>query len=366
MGAAIAAAVAVAYLGGVWEVAGLKLLDRHLRLRGPIPHRRDVVIVGIGEQTFTDLNHPWPFPRAWHARAIENIQAAKPRAVGLDILFVEPSIFGAQDDLALATTLAKYDNVVLAGMYYAEEVVTRRVVVGGIKLPVSPLPLGSVGLVNTPHDADGFVRRIPVYMQFKETGRVEGFAGQIVKVATRHEGRAQPSSREMLINFRGPTGSFETVPFHQVLRGEVGAGTFAGKIVLIGVTTPALQDVAHTPFTPRALMPGVEVHANAVNTLLQGDPLRPAGRELPLLLAALAAVAGTLLGARFPPPKSFLLVAGVGLAVLVGAQVALVWFQVWLEQIPVQAALFGSYFAVLVSGTPLRPSSSPSSEGRGA
>ena len=107
-------------------------------------------------------------------------------------------------------------------------------------------------------------------------------------------------------------------------------------------------------------MPGVEVHANAVDTLLQGDPLRPAAKDLPLLLTALAAVAGTLLGARLPPPRSFLLVAGIGLAVLGGAHASLVWFRVWLEQIPAQVALLGSYFAVLVSGTPFRlPSTTP-------
>src|SRR3989304_4927282 len=103
-------------LTGLLEVAELKIHDVLLRLRGPIPHRREVVVVDVSEKTFDELDHAWPFPRAWFAQAIETIQAAKPKAIGLDILFLEPSVFGPADDDVLSATLKKYTNVVLGGV----------------------------------------------------------------------------------------------------------------------------------------------------------------------------------------------------------------------------------------------------------
>jgi CHASE2 domain-containing sensor protein len=63
----------------IMEVAELKLYDVNLRWRGPVPHRRDIIVVDVSEKTFDELDHAWPFPRAWFAQAIENVQAAPTR-----------------------------------------------------------------------------------------------------------------------------------------------------------------------------------------------------------------------------------------------------------------------------------------------
>jgi len=362
IGAAVALAVILSSLYGAWDVAELKLLDRHLRVRGPVRQAGDVVIVGIGEDTFSELDHPWPFPRAWYGRAVESIAAARPRAIGIDVLFTEPSLFGPEDDAAFSASLRRYDPVVLAALFWHE--VERPVHTGGgvvttktyqvLRLPVRALPREPSGFANVLNDPDGFVRRVPLYLDFRTAGRMESFAVQIVKVATRYGPDVLPSSREMLINFRGPTWSFETVSFHQVLRGDVRPETFAGKVVLIGATSPVLHDVSFTPFTPRDPMPGVEIQANAVDNLLRGDPLRPAGRLVSWALAVFAAIVGTGFGSRIRPPKSFLRVAAIGCGIVVTAHAALVGFQVWIAQVPIHLALFGTYFAVLVSGAPFK------------
>jgi CHASE2 domain-containing sensor protein len=235
-----------------------------------------------------------------------------------------------------------------------------------LRLPVNPLPRTSVGFLNIPHDPDGFVRRVPLYLDFRTVGRIESFAGRLAGLAARERPPARPSGREMFINLRGPAGTIPAVPFHQVVRGAVGPQAFAGKIVLIGATSPVLHDVFHTPFTPRDPMPGVEIQANALDNLLGADPLRPAGASVALLLAVLAAAAGTRLGSRIPPPRSFLAVAVIGCAVVVTAHLALVWYRLWIEQFPIHLALFGTYFAMLISAAPFRnPFSSRSSTGLG-
>jgi CHASE2 domain-containing sensor protein len=325
-----------------------------------------VVIVGIGEQSFTELDRPWPFPRALTAQCIEKIQAGKPKAIGIDLLFTEPSLFGPADDESLAAVLRKYDNVVLAAFQYSERseilLADGRVevrVYQALKLPVYPVSRRSVGFVNVHVDADGFVRRIPLSVEFRTAGRFESFAGQVATVAAGDRAVRRPPDGQLLISFRGPARTFRTVPFFQLLRGEIAPRLFAGKIVLIGATTPVMQDVSHTPLDVLERMPGVEVQANAVDNLLRGDPLRPAGRPLAWVLAILAAAAGARLGYRIPPPRSFLLIAATGCAVLAVAHAALVWFLLWIEQVPLFLGLFGAYFAVLVSGAPFRLSSAP-------
>jgi len=66
---------------------------------------------------------------------------------------------------------------------------------------------------------------------------------------------------------------------------------FRNKIVLLGVTSPTLQDVYPTPFSAEERMAGVEIMANALETVLSGRFLR----EVPLWVAwVLTALAVTL------------------------------------------------------------------------
>ena len=68
--------------------------------------------------------------------------------------------------------------------------------------------------------------------------------------------------------------------------GIVGESPFLDKIVLIGVSVNVLLDVKSTPYYNYAgilqLMPGVEVHANAVQTILDQNFIRVAGGTLEL------------------------------------------------------------------------------------
>ncbi len=78
------------------DVAELKRYDVNLRWRGCLSHRREIVVVDISEKTLDELGCAWPFPRAVFAEAIEHAQAAKPKALGLDLPFTEESVLDAE------------------------------------------------------------------------------------------------------------------------------------------------------------------------------------------------------------------------------------------------------------------------------
>ncbi|MEK7203203.1 MAG: adenylate/guanylate cyclase domain-containing protein, partial [Patescibacteria group bacterium] len=77
------------------------------------------------------------------------------------------------------------------------------------------------------------------------------------------------------IVYSGPPGAFARVPFWRVALKEIPAERFKDKIVLIGVTAPDLHDEQITPVSAGRPMSGVEIHANAINTILNNDFLRP-------------------------------------------------------------------------------------------
>jgi adenylate cyclase len=104
----------------------------------------------------------------------------------------------------------------------------------------------------------------------------------------------------LLLRFRGPKRTF---PYHSaadVLGGAAPADAFANRIVLVGTTALGTRDVVTTPLD--TLFAGVEVHATAIDNLLQRDYL---GRhehgvamaaQLALTLGAAATVAIAWLG----------------------------------------------------------------------
>ncbi len=88
------------------------------------------------------------------------------------------------------------------------------------------------------------------------------------------------------INFYDPAGTFEQIPFWHVLDPDnwntyLQQGKyFKDKIVLIGATAAALQDLHKAPFSESWLYPqriaGVEIQASSIATLLEKRAIREA------------------------------------------------------------------------------------------
>src|SRR5690625_5536145 len=73
----------------------------------------------------------------------------------------------------------------------------------------------------------------------------------------------------MLVPYRGYSGSFPTLSATRLLQGDAEEGALdvlEGAVVLIGTSALGLADLRTTPF--QTSFPGVEVHANAVDTIL--------------------------------------------------------------------------------------------------
>ena len=142
-----------------FEIAELKALDAQFTLRGPRSRSRPIVVVTIDEDSFDGLNLAWPWPRAVHAKFLDIVGRGGPVAIGMDILFTEPSSRGAADDVALGAAVDRVrDRIVLAAALTT--VGDASFVKQALNPPIPEIRgQAAFGSADYDSDADAFVRR---------------------------------------------------------------------------------------------------------------------------------------------------------------------------------------------------------------
>ena len=316
---------------GALEPVDVAIYDRLFALRGPRSVTTPIVIVAIDETSITELS-TFPFPRAMHGALLDRLSMSGPLAVGIDLVFDTPSLRRAEDDEAFAAALLRAGNVVLAAAPTSEIVAGLRPY--GLVDPHVPIPAiraaaRAVGTASHEPGPDGRQRHTAVPLRMRNQ-TLPAFDAALYQVA-RSAGLPAaplPTTPRTLINFRGGPRTFPLFSYYRVVRGEIAPGAFRGKVVLVGATSPLMHDMFATPFAPTGDMPGIEIHANALETLIRGNAIA----ELPGVAAALAALAaGVALGvlvaraSRLAAPTS--LVALV--AVAGGTYVLFAYLDAW-------------------------------------
>lgn len=295
----IAMLLVAASLG--WQ-NGLGRIDQtlydHLVTASGRPARDDIIIVAIDDYSLAQLGR-WPWPRALHAKLIDQLARSRPRTIGLDIILSEPEAAPSAGDSLLQTAMEQYGRVVLP-------VVTSHRGKGFVaSLPIPSLAGAAYGLghVALDIDRDGVTRKTYLY-----EGKVDGertklwphfalkIGGESLHLQGPSSSLTMPQSdtsgwqrREpMLIPFAGGSGHFKSVPYVAVLRGEVPAGFFADKYVLVGATAIGMADSYPTPVTgTNGGMAGVEIHANILASLLDNKSIVP---TLPIQVAIFSCI----------------------------------------------------------------------------
>lgn len=115
---------------------------------------------------------------------------------------------------------------------------------------------------------------------------------------------------QLLVNFRGPRQSIphyslvdlldktNNILKHQKIMGVQSdklvskIDAFKNKIIIFGVTAKGVYDLRNTPFEKD--FPGVEVHGNAIDTILKGDFIRAETFEIELLVVVFLLISGLL------------------------------------------------------------------------
>ncbi|MCJ8053657.1 CHASE2 domain-containing protein [Shinella curvata] len=268
-----------------WSLADLRAFDYLSTLDAPGPPADSPIIVAIDEPSLAEINAQWPWPRELHARLIEGLRRAGATAIGLDIIFAEPS--NPASDAALAKALGP--DVVLAGD--ESMIVTPQ---ADQLLRITPLPAftatGAVtGIASITLGGDGVFRELPRYE--------DGFARSLARIA----GRAAVSPDGKLLQSFGPSRSYPTVSYYQALDPEnmLPKDTFKDRVVIVGLSlqnAPVINsggaDAFATSYTVHTgqLVPGAEIQATIFDNLTAGAAIRQAGPPAAIGAIALAAL----------------------------------------------------------------------------
>jgi adenylate cyclase len=263
---------------GVTDPLERNSFDARFSIRGDRTPPRNIVFVAIDDVTTTDLPKTrWPFPRRFHARVIRRIAAGHPRAIAIDIQFTEQT--DARDDNALIEAVAAAKNVVLTTTETLPDGATRIFGGNAVLREIGARPAS--GLFET--DSAGVIRRVRYSVNGLKTLSVV-----TVERATGHPVDPLPFGEHgAWIDYAGPEHTFTRYSYSRVLNGQVPPSVFTNKIVLVGPSEPSLLDIHQTPVDP--LMPGGEIQANAISTVLRGLPLRSTPTEFTIFLIVLLA-----------------------------------------------------------------------------
>jgi diguanylate cyclase (GGDEF)-like protein len=269
------------------------------------PRLKDIVIVGVDDDSFSAMNRAWPWGRDIFAFFLEKLDSHQPRVIGFDFVF---NGLGSDPkaDAWLAQAIQSSGRVILAGY------------MGASNSLVQPHPIFmkgalSMGLIDKPQDADA-VNRMARF-NIREAHKIENYS-LAIEGAYRYEGTdpedfvrsekgggvtfistgasaGTPSAvtaqtdlnHQMRISYRHKPSQFKYIPFWQVIKDQVPADFFKNKLVLVGVVSPIFHDVHQTPL---GQMPGLFANANEVVAIWDRDfiwePFKGRGAEFALLL----------------------------------------------------------------------------------
>jgi adenylate cyclase len=396
--------VFIAVLGlhflGVFQYLEYKTYDLRVSLLAAYSRPSDDIIVILLDQASLDWGQEkrgwsWPWPRAAYGEIVDYMNTGNAAAIAFDVIFSEPSVYGAGDDESFVKASADFGKVVqlvfinsISGsaawlgpekpflLYSGPDTELFNAGTDTGRKAQFPIPglrdaAGAIGSVTGSPDPDDVIRRVRLSTPFDGRNVPELAAAALVlggqEPELRYDGKMKmfrwgkyniPVDRngQILLHFRGNLSRYIPYSASEILESAENYNQggkpllppedFTGKYVFFGFNAPGLYDIFNTPIS--SLYPGVGVHITVLDNLLQGDFIHESPQWVNILIILAAVVISaliTLFSNRIP-----LTVGGTLLviAVVIGVGINAYYFaNLWL---PMVAPLAG-IFAALITGT---------------
>ena len=287
----------------IWQhIEGLST-DQRYRTRGVRHGDPDIILLGVENSTIS-LDELWPeeiaaseplqlmqkpvWDRRIYAAVLEKLMAAHAKVVVFDFLFAAQT----DGDAVFAEALNKYSSNVVIGSKVEQEEANGEIFsryTGPNDRLLLPGTSNIVGIVTLKTDLDGVTRR-GIYRTSveRETPQLSKGAGtkypdNLIHMSAlaveKFVGHVStpPYDHANFINFRGPQGTYDVLPMEKIFVDKLWKAppyssgiVFSNKIVIVGPMAEIYHDVHETPF---GIMPGPEIQAQMMATLLQDGSL---------------------------------------------------------------------------------------------
>lgn len=284
-----------------------KSIDARFRIRGVQKPPRNLVVLAIDARTFQDLQQRWPFTRDYHAKVINRLHKDGAKLILFDVQFTEPQDTGnpakdAQDDNSLILACRNAGNCVMSSTEFNDQ--GQSAVFGGPE--GQKIARTVVGDTNILSDSDGSTRKMFLTQQGVKAFSIVGYERLTGKKIT----AKQFGSNGTYIDYAGPGGTIKNVPYSFACPGcgrdshgkpkripLAPPGFFKNDIVVVGPVAQSLQDLHPTPFD--SILPGAELQADQLLTVMKGFPLHGSPEWLDILLIVLLGCIAPLASIRF-------------------------------------------------------------------
>jgi len=249
------------------------------QLQGNISARSEIIIIAIDDKSLQAIG-AWPWDRSVFAQALNNLQQAKPRVAALDVLFLESR--SGDDQLQNIVTNTTFPIV------FASKLISSTDLASTKSSPSDTDSLETVlkssyhgekiksGYVNFDTDDDGKIRSTSVNKNISANNTEKSFAYQTFQsylgngVSSNFD--KQTFSQDIssyLFNYT--KDNFTQISFVDIYNGNFNKSDLKDKILLVGSTSVDLKNNLNDNFTDifGKSLPGINIHANIVNSLLQ-------------------------------------------------------------------------------------------------
>jgi adenylate cyclase len=271
-------------------------LSTDILYQNPRGINNKIKIIAIDEKTISALGPFGTWSRNTYAKVINKL-GDYPAVIGLDI-----TIFGEMDkegDAELIRSCKNSGKVVSASELFFDDVASynkRMFSIEKIEYPMMGDAVKS-GFVNVICNEDGTLRSVyPQLINTTENGYIDSFSSVIYKEYCENEGISPTAPKldkngRMWIHYAGKPGDYEHISLIDVLNEEPNANPklFSNCIVLMGAYTSGLQDQFTVPRNSDQMY-GVEIHANIVQSMLDGCYPVPVNKTAMSLITSVVAM----------------------------------------------------------------------------
>lgn len=314
----------------IYEPFDIKLREFLFKLHTPSTPSESIVIVDIDSKTLENLGQ-WPFSRLKFAQVLHNLSEAGAGIIGVDIVFSSadrtsphqmakslniqgdfqnsdevfasiisntPTILGYYYDFqATSTQSPPKSPAVFSKVNFSNQNDLREAkgVIGNIE-PIKSASYSS-GFFNVLGLQTGLVDKVELLLNYQNQV-YPSLAFEMVRIASQSDnvnlfynsnglegisletGDIRTDIRSGInLNYRGPAHSYAYLSFIDIYTKNFNPKDVKGKFILIGTSDLGLHDIV--PSLYDAGLPGVEVHATAIDNLLNNDYLyTPSYHEL--------------------------------------------------------------------------------------
>jgi CHASE2 domain-containing sensor protein/signal transduction histidine kinase len=303
---------------------GNVLYDHFMRMHG-FNGSKDIVIVAVDDRALYELGG-WPMRRERYAKLLESLDddRYRPKAVGLDFLFLDPS----PDDIQLAYGLQRFKSVLPLEFRLTDDVQQKLQPV----LPVHPLSTSAaLGHINLAFDSDGVIRGI----HLQEQGWPH-FALQLHTISDQDAPPVLQDGEYRRFRMVDPRVGFPIISLADVLHDNFTRTLLKDKYVLIGVTAPTLGDRYPTLYSGKnnASTPGVAILASVLHASLNNALIQEATPFVVFVLALVPLIIMLNSLLLLQPRHALLLAMLMMLGGTLISYLMLVWADFWIDPIP--------------------------------